>query len=202
MPAAEAATALYLFAAEPGTTSAGARRGQQLLFLPVAPREGGTFIPAADTATGFSTEPPTLEAGVCIEAYRTASAGEDIRTAADTVVAQLIRMEKWDANWDGAGADKPLGFSLRSARDFVRALAPESVVPQPALHADGHAILFLRGSNVYAELEFLEGKRIGFYARRGEQEWADEFDFDGYTLPEGLFHIGFTVYEPAGVAAA
>jgi hypothetical protein len=111
----------------------------------------------------------------------------------DAAVRQMVRMAKWDADWDGNGADKPIHSSLRDARAFLRALAPESVVPKPALHADGHAILFLRINDIYAELEFLEGRRIGFYARRGGKEWSDEFSFDGSTLPQGLLQVGFVV---------
>jgi hypothetical protein len=118
---------------------------------------------------------------------------EEPKTQADRIVAQLVQFERMDADWDGDGAAKPLQFSLKDARTFIRALAPESVMPRPALHADGHAILFLRGPDTYAELEFLGKKRIGFYARRGEQEWSDEIDFDGHTLPVGLSQIGFAI---------
>jgi hypothetical protein len=114
-------------------------------------------------------------------------------TAADLAVAQLLRMATWGTDWDGSGAAKPLDFSLKEARSFIRTLAPESVVPQPALHAGGHAILFVNSADVYAEVEFLGGHRIGFYARRGGQEWTDEIDFDGRSLPEGLLRAGFVV---------
>ncbi|MGH6811861.1 MAG: hypothetical protein ACREDM_05765 [Methylocella sp.] len=114
-------------------------------------------------------------------------------TQADLTAAQLLRMEQWDFDWDGSEAAKPLLFSLKDARTFIRALAPESVMPRPALHADGHAILFVRGPDAYAELEFLGNQRIGFYARQGGQEWTDEIEFDGRTLPEGLSRIGFAL---------
>jgi hypothetical protein len=118
---------------------------------------------------------------------------EEPKTQADRTVSQLIQFERLRADWDGNEAAQPLPFSLKDAREFIRALAPESVIPRPALHADGHAILFLRGPDVYAELEFLGKKRISFYARRGRQQWSDEIDFDGRTLPEGLSQIGFAL---------
>jgi len=136
------------------------------------------------------------ELGVAIGSTMSASSGaslEEPRTQADRAVSQLIQFERLQADWDGNEAAKPLPFSLKDAREFVRALAPESVIPRPALHADGHAILFLRGPDVYAELEFLGRKRISFYARRGRQQWSDEIDFDGRTLPEGLSQIGFAI---------
>jgi hypothetical protein len=118
---------------------------------------------------------------------------EEAKTLADRTVSELVQFERLQADWDGNEAAKPLSFSLKDAREFVRALAPESVIPRPALHADGHAILFLRGPDSYAELEFLGKKRISFYARQGRREWSDEIDFDGRTLPEGLSQIGFVI---------
>jgi hypothetical protein len=115
------------------------------------------------------------------------------KTKADLSVAELFRFAALDHDWDGNEAAKPLAFSIKDAHNFIRALAPESIVPRPALHADGHAILFVRDSEKYVELEFLGGRRIGFYARRGSQEWADEFDFDGHTLPAGLSMLGFDI---------
>jgi hypothetical protein len=118
---------------------------------------------------------------------------EEPKTRADRAIAQLLSFERLDADWDGNQAAKPLAFSIRYAREFIRALAPESVIPRPALHADGHVILFERGANSYSELEFLEGRRIGFYARRGSQEWNEEFVFDGRTIPGGLLRAGFAI---------
>jgi hypothetical protein len=114
-------------------------------------------------------------------------------TPIDVAVRQLVGMATWEANWDGNGAERPIVASLKDARAFLRSLAVGSATPKPALDADGHAILFLRGDNIYAELEFLEGRKIDFYARRGGQEWSDEFSFDGRTLPEGLLRVGLAV---------
>jgi hypothetical protein len=118
---------------------------------------------------------------------------EETKTQADRTIAQLFGFENLNADWDGNEASKPLAFSLKDAREFIRALAPESIIPRPALHADGHAILFIRGPESYAELEFLGARRIGFYARRGEEEWSDEFYFDGRAIPAGLLQIGFAI---------
>jgi hypothetical protein len=84
-------------------------------------------------------------------------------------------------------------YSLKDARTFMRSLSPESIIPRPALHADGHAILFVREPDVYAELEFLGNNKISFYVRRGEQKWSDEISFDGQSLPEGLSQIGLSL---------
>lgn len=116
---------------------------------------------------------------------------EQPKTQADRTIAQLIRFQNLDDDWDGSGAARPLSQSIKDARRFIRSLAPESVIPRATLHADGHAVLLLHGANLYAELEFLGQNRISFYARRDGQEWGDEFSFNGGALPVGLSQIGF-----------
>jgi hypothetical protein len=112
---------------------------------------------------------------------------------ADIAIAQLLRLEKFEADWDGSEAAKPLDYSLKDARAFIRKLSPDSAIPRATLHADGHAILFIQEQDLYAELEFLGTDKIGYYVRRGEQKWSDEFSFDGRSLPEGLSQIGFSL---------
>jgi hypothetical protein len=179
--AIETATMIYLYNAVPSATAARPAQKQVLLLLPCdTTRANATFVVEA-SSPGSSAVLETTP-GTNYE-----------RSPADLVVAQLLRMEEWGGDWDGNGAAKPLGFSLKDARAFVRALSPESIVPKATLHADGHTILFVNRTDVYAELEFLEDHRIGFYARRGGEEWSDEISFDGRTLPEGLLRAGFAV---------
>jgi hypothetical protein len=109
---------------------------------------------------------------------------------ADAIISQLIKFERLADDWDGYGAAKPDANSIRAARAFIRSLSPESVVPQPALHADGNAILFLKDTDAYVELEFL-GSKVEFFARRGDTEWASEFSL-GMPLPAALSEIGFS----------
>jgi hypothetical protein len=177
--AIETATMIYLYNAVPSPTAA--KPAQQLFLLHFdAPRANATFVAEAGSQSVSAVPEAISEAN-----YE--------RSPADLAVAQLLRMEEWGADWDGNGAAKPLGFSLKDARAFVRFLSPESIVPQATLHADGHAILFVNSAEVYAELEFLENHRIGFYVRRGGEEWTDEISFDGRTLPEGLLRVGLAV---------
>jgi hypothetical protein len=63
-------------------------------------------------------------------------------------------------------------------------------VPEPTLHADGNALLFYKSDDSYAELEFIPGGVVEFFARRGKTEWSDEFNLDG-PVPEALRAIGF-----------
>ena len=184
MPAAvETATALYLHGTEPAMTLASRPAQQRVRRIPKA------FSPAGATFRAA----PVVEGRASTAAEENVAAVETQLTQADMAIRQLLRMEQFDADWDGSGAARPLPSSLRDARAFIRALAPESVIPRPALHADGHAILFIRAPDKYAELEFLGDSLIGFYARRGGQEWADEIVFDGRAMPEGLSQIGFTI---------
>jgi len=192
--AIETATMMHVYSAIPSPTAAQpaqefgeyhtafplSNRGQVILPSD-APRANTTFVAEA----GFR--------GVSAVQEAIPAAANYDRCPADLAVAQLLRMEKWDADWDGNGAAKPLDFSLKDARAFVRALSPESIIPKATLHADGHAILFVNGPEVYAELEFLEDRRIAFYVRRGGAEWTDAISFDGRPLPEGLLRAGFAV---------
>jgi hypothetical protein len=178
--AADAATATYIYSAAPSTAwMSRPAQHRALLIVPGPSQDRGTFVV------------PAGQFGATVADARPSPPSE--QTAADIAVGQLLRMAAWDEDWDGNQAAKPLGFSFRQAREFIRALSAESTVPRPALHADGHAILFIRRPDVYAELEFLGDQRISFYARRGEQEWTDEFSFAGRPLPHGLLEVGLAV---------
>ena len=190
---AETATVAFLQLASPGVSSVSSRDGQTqgLIIAPPAWVVDGTYIPKAHEKGSSAVDDQSYLAGI-----------DGQQTRADLAIRQLIQMAGWDANWDGNGADRPLNYSLLAARAFVRALAPDSIIPRPALHADGHAILFIQGPDYYAELEFLGDRRIGYYARRGRLEWGDEINFDGHVLPQGLSDIGFIVWEPPVDVAA
>jgi hypothetical protein len=175
------ATALYLQYSEPATVAISAGR-PTISVVPArkALVDGGTVVASSfdkQSATiGKESEQPFIRLSL-----------------ADQAVAQLLKMETWLDDWDGAGAAKPVADTLHEARSFIRLLAPESVIPRPALHADGKAMLFLRGPDSYAELEFLGESKIDCYARQGEREWADEISLQELKLPELLSQIGFVV---------
>jgi hypothetical protein len=183
MPAIEAVTALYLATAEPSLTNLGSRVAQR--------RER---IWESDGLLGISTTYQTLpiESGASTAKEPSSSLASPL-TQADRTIFSLRAFEKFQADWDGNGAEKPSLISIRDAREFIRSLAPESAIPRATLHADGHAILFLRGADSYAELEFLGNGKIGYFARRGDQEWSDEISFTGQNLPRGLSDVGLIV---------
>jgi hypothetical protein len=66
-------------------------------------------------------------------------------------------------------------------------------MPQPALHADGNAILFHRSDDAYAELEFV-GTTIECLARRGNREWSSKFQV-GAPLPAARSEMGFLIQQ-------
>lgn len=127
---------------------------------------------------------------------------EVIPTAFDRIVAQLIRFESLGPDWDGNDASEPNLESLQDARAFVRSLAPESAVPEATLHADGTAALLLMVDDIYVELEFPGKHMVGYFARRGREEWNDDFSFEGGSLPDALCAIGFVIEKKHSIVAA
>jgi hypothetical protein len=189
----EASTALYLYNAESSMTAVALRDVQIREQLVLEKWRRAQLERQMAEQDAISEDQAIVATIAAFGTSSTTSAvrSEEPKTRADRTIAQLFRFEGLDADWDGNEAAKPLAFSIKDARDFIRALAPESIVPHPTLHADGHVILFIRGEDSYAELEFLGGSHVGFYARRGEKEWTDEFYFDGHVIPAGLLQIGF-----------
>ena len=179
---AENVTEAFIREAQPSITMINSRPAQAYVRL-VEPQEA--LPPWLVVETSLAKSPSdTRPAEVKLPQLNTAP------SRADAAIAQLMRLEKLEADWDGSEAAKPIDYSIKEARSFIRNLSPESIIPRATLHADGHAILFVREPDLYAEIEFLGDNRIGFYARRGEEKWSDEFSFDGRSLPEGLSKIG------------
>ncbi len=179
--ATEAATAAYLASTEAAITWA-AGRSVAPNIRPISEFGGGalwqpTYVFAASQSTADTVkalQSPLVE-----------------KTKADASVSQLLKFACLPNDWDGYGAAKPNHGSLNAARSFIRSLAPESIVPQPALHADGNVILFYRNDDVYVELEFV-GNNVDFFARQEDKEWASEFQI-GTPLPPALSEIGFSM---------
>ncbi|SDJ43328.1 hypothetical protein SAMN05216338_104954 [Bradyrhizobium sp. Rc2d] len=184
--ASETAAAAY-FAGSEAVATWGALRSVASHVRPLGPISTGNVI-------RFRAKQQTQalpDARNAADTLKTMSAYLPVETVADTAVSQLLKFERFPADWDGYGAAKPVKSSMDAARAFIRSLAPESIVPQPALHADGNAILFYRANDVYAEFEFV-GTTIEFFARRGDKEWSSEFQV-GAPLPAALSEIGFSI---------
>lgn len=173
-----AATAIFFSASEPSVTAVSSRprqaRSRVLAELPRAP--------------GSTVAVRPLGASIAVACLADFNPG--VQTAADKAVGMLIKLGKLEDNWDGFGAAKPSALSIEAARRFVRRLAPESIVPEATLHADGNAILFYRSGESYAELEFIGADHVEYLARRGDEEWCASFSRAG-DLPVELREIGF-----------
>ena len=202
---AETATALHFYLAEPNMT-AGKRaysRVQEKWFKQDED-SGSTFrslptyrrVREYDRTTQIiaaAEEPVDVTDVIAVEELGGATAiGEPMEgieskpSAFDKIVAQLIRFEGFERRLGRKRCFQPNLESLKDARAFIRALAPESIVPQATLHADGTAVLLLLTNDTYVELEFPGSNMVGYFARRGSQEWNDDFSFaDGY-LPDAL----------------
>jgi len=183
----EAATALYLYNAEPLVGSIASRPTQRREFRV---RKWGEQVEVSTFIESSSSVDSGDESGRATGSDESPVNELSALTEADEIVAELCRFEQLTDDWDGNGAARPIVDSLRQARRFIRALHPRSALPMPALHADGHTALLLRHSDSYAELEFLGDNKIGYYVQRGGREWGDEIYFDGGTLPEELLQLG------------
>ena len=184
VPVSETAVAAY-FAGPEAAVTWGALRSVAPHVRPAIPVSAGRICYRIQPATQALPDAQSAADTVKIEAVAAPAA-----STVDLAVSQLLRFKKFSEDWDGYGAAKPVNSSVDAARKFVRSLAPESIVPQPALHADGNAILFYRGDDVYAELEFV-GTTVEFFARRGEKDCSSEFPI-GAPLPLSLSEIGFS----------
>jgi len=177
--AIETATLAFLENAAPGPTALASRDAQSRTLLIATP----------DAFSGTIAFRATFGQTV-IEFPRPAASPQ---TAADLTVSKLLSFEQFDRNWDGNDAAKPDPQSIQAARFFIRSLSPGSKIPEPTLHANGNVLLFVNEGDRYAEIEFVDGNRIEFYARQGDHQWSDEVSFDGGSLPAGLPEIGFSI---------
>jgi len=99
-------------------------------------------------------------------------APESVRstTEQEHLIATLRSFEAKGENWDGEGAQPAIASSLRAASDFACHLATGAEMPQPLLHADGHAGLSWSNDAFYGELEFLSDNRIAYYFEIGSDK--------------------------------
>lgn len=104
-------------------------------------------------------------------------------TLHETIIGELRRWNLLEANWDGEGAERPVSRSLQEAVSFVRLLSDWNLLPEPMLHADGHAGLFWKNDGLYADVEFLGDGRIAYYIERQGDKHKGVLKFDTEKLP-------------------
>jgi hypothetical protein len=90
------------------------------------------------------------------------------------------------ANWDGEGAKAPVISTLRAASNFVCLLPTGMEMPEPMLHASGHAGLSWSSDDFYGELEFLENGYAAYYFSRGQERHKGVFAMEVDSIPAAI----------------
>src|SRR5262245_26822490 len=124
----DTATAVFVYP-EMAQTAVVSRDAQQraLTLDPLAPITITVSFKPGDTFAAPVTPSPTR---IDIDLPAVSS-----RTPADLIIAKLLSFDRLGEDWDGNHAAAPVSSSISGARTFLRALSPESQIPQPTLHA-------------------------------------------------------------------
>lgn len=104
-------------------------------------------------------------------------------TSQEKLVGELRSWGMLTNNWDGEGAAAPDVSSLKEAVAFIRLLDEDVTFPEPMLHASGHAGLFWKDENLYADIEFLGARRIAYYIERHGDKHKGVLKFDLQKMP-------------------
>lgn len=105
-------------------------------------------------------------------------------TVLESLIGELRGWRLLAANWDGEGADVPDARSLKEAVAFARLLGEKDALPEPMLHASGHAGLFWKNFGLYADIEFLGDNRIAYYIERRGDKHKGVVKFDSRNMPD------------------
>lgn len=104
-------------------------------------------------------------------------------TLPEKIVGELRSWSLLSANWDGEGAAAPDAGSLKEAVSFVRLFGEGDTLPEPMLHASGHAGLFWKDDNLYADIKFLGDGRVAYYIERQGDKHKGVLKFDSQKMP-------------------
>ena len=104
-------------------------------------------------------------------------------TSRERLIGELRSWGLLTANWDGEGAAAPDARSRKEAVSFVRLLGEDDTLPEPMLHASGHAGLFWKDDSLYADLKFLGDGRVAYYIERQRDKHKGVLNFDSKKMP-------------------
>ncbi|MBI5116475.1 hypothetical protein HZA56_08385 [Candidatus Poribacteria bacterium] len=104
-------------------------------------------------------------------------------TLSEKITGELRSWSLLSANWDGEGAVTPDARSLKEAVSFVRLLGEGDTLPEPMLHASGHAGLFWKDDNLYADIKFLGDGRVAYYIERQGDKHKGVLKFNSQKMP-------------------
>jgi hypothetical protein len=106
-------------------------------------------------------------------------------TLKEHTIGELRRWKSLAPGWDGDQAQAPIAASLQDAISFVR-LLKDSVSAEPMLHPTGRAGLFWQRTDLYADLEFLGGRRVAYFIERSGDKHKGVVNFDAMEMPAVL----------------
>lgn len=104
-------------------------------------------------------------------------------TSRERLAGELRGWGLLTVGWDGEGAAAPNFRSLKEAVSFVGLLDEDGVLPEPMLHASGHAGLFWKDDSLYADIEFLGDGRIAYYIERQGDKHKGVLKFNSHKMP-------------------
>jgi|HubBroStandDraft_1064217.scaffolds.fasta_scaffold01678_5 hypothetical protein len=134
----------------------------------VSPTQQSPMISAAPKAT-IAEFVPALAAG-------------RETTPREHMIGELRSWKQLSGDWDGENAAPPLLPSLDDAVSFSKLLDINSIA-QPMLHASGHAGLFWRTGDLYADLEFLGSSRIAYFIEKKGDKHKGVVNFVAKEMP-------------------
>lgn len=147
--------------------------------------------PRVTTVTAFSVEPLSSLGGGTVASWPDSLSseinkvqGDRATTDQERLIGEIRRWILMGANWDGEGAIPPAAPSLEESVAFVRLLENIAELPEPMLLSSGHAGLFWKTDNLYADLEFLGDGRIAYFIEHeGEGKHKGVIKFDSEKMP-------------------
>jgi hypothetical protein len=143
-----------------------------------------TQWPSADSKGDSGSAAPTQTTSV--SAIRQVTQLNELgrpTTSREKLIGEVRRWGLLNANWDGEGAAPPVASSLKEAVSFVNLLDEADTLPEPMLHASGHAGLFWKDDSLYADIEFLGNGRIAYYIEYHGDKHKGVLGFDSKKMP-------------------
>ena len=143
-----------------------------------------TWVPPADLIGDYV--PPALSSTTSIASICQVVQNDEsgrATTSREKLVGELRRWGLLNANWDGEGAAPPVARSMKEAVSFVRLLDEGNMLPEPMLHASGHAGLFWKDDALYADIEFLGDGRVAYYIEHQGDKHKGVLNFDSKKMP-------------------
>jgi hypothetical protein len=103
-------------------------------------------------------------------------------TPKEQLIGELRGWRQLSSRWDGEDAEAPEPQSIDDAVKFARMLGSQADA-QPMLHVNGHAGLFWRDDDLYADIEFLGSGRIAYFIEKNGDKHKGMVNFVAKEMP-------------------